>query len=170
MIFGKYKHFKSNEYEVIGMAKHSETGEEMVVYRALDGGAMWVRPAEMWDDWVELEGRRVKRFTEEMEKNVTDTNKLCAIMEHYSCYMQAQKTIEECAELTQASVKHYLLRNIQPNELSEDDKSAIMTEIADVQIMLWQMQRYFGLIGETQEEITRKLDRTLERIGEENNY
>ena len=61
---GKYRHFKGNEYEVIGVAKHSETLEEMVVYRALYGeGGLWVRPAEMWDETVEREGVSFKRFT-----------------------------------------------------------------------------------------------------------
>lgn len=61
---GKYIHFKGNEYEVIGIAAHSETGEEMVVYRALYGeGALWVRPVTMWNEIVEHNGRCVKRFT-----------------------------------------------------------------------------------------------------------
>ena len=61
---GKYRHFKGNEYEVIGIAKHSETLEEMVVYRALYGeGGIWVRPANMWDETVEREGKSFKRFT-----------------------------------------------------------------------------------------------------------
>ena len=60
---GKYKHFKGNEYEVIGIAKHSETLAEMVVYRALYGdGEIWVRPAEMWDETVERDGKVFKRF------------------------------------------------------------------------------------------------------------
>ena len=50
---GKYRHFKGNEYEVIGTAKHSETMEEMVVYRALYGEfGLWVRPASMWEETV----------------------------------------------------------------------------------------------------------------------
>jgi superfamily II DNA or RNA helicase len=61
---GKYVHFKGNEYEVIGIAAHSETEEELVVYRALYGeGGLWVRPVAMWDEAVEHNGRRVKRFT-----------------------------------------------------------------------------------------------------------
>ena len=61
---GKYIHFKGNEYEVIGTATHSETLEVMVVYRALYGdGGVWVRPAAIWDEIVEYNGRRVKRFT-----------------------------------------------------------------------------------------------------------
>ncbi len=61
---GRYRHFKGNEYEVIGLAKHSESLEEMVVYRALYGeGGIWVRPASMWDEEVEKDGKRYKRFT-----------------------------------------------------------------------------------------------------------
>ncbi len=60
---GIYKHFKGNKYEVLGMAKHSETLEEMVVYKALYGeGGIWVRPVGMWEEEVEHEGKIVKRF------------------------------------------------------------------------------------------------------------
>ncbi len=61
---GKYRHFKGNEYEVIAIAKHSETLEEMVVYRALYGeGQTWVRPASMWEERIERDGKTYKRFT-----------------------------------------------------------------------------------------------------------
>ena len=61
---GKYRHFKGNEYEVIALATHSETGERMVVYRALYGdGGVWVRPASMWDEKVERDGKVFQRFT-----------------------------------------------------------------------------------------------------------
>lgn len=47
---GRYRHFKGKEYEVLGVASHSETLEPMVVYRALYGeGGLWVRPAAMWE-------------------------------------------------------------------------------------------------------------------------
>ena len=60
---GKYKHYKGNEYEVIGVAKHTETLEEFVVYRALYGDRdLWVRPLEMFTEEVEFEGRLVPRF------------------------------------------------------------------------------------------------------------
>lgn len=60
---GKYRHFKGNEYEVLGVAKHSETLEDMVVYRALYGeGGVWVRPAAMWEEEVERDGKKFKRF------------------------------------------------------------------------------------------------------------
>ena len=50
---GIYRHFKGNEYEVIGVASHSETLEPMVVYRALYGErGLWVRPAAMWEEVV----------------------------------------------------------------------------------------------------------------------
>lgn len=61
---GRYRHFKGNEYEVVGMAKHSETLEPMVVYRALYGeGGLWVRPAHMWNETVERDGNVFPRFT-----------------------------------------------------------------------------------------------------------
>lgn len=61
---GKYRHFKGNEYEVIAVAKHSETLEPMVVYRALYGeGGCWVRPAAMWNETVERDGKVLRRFT-----------------------------------------------------------------------------------------------------------
>ncbi len=61
---GKYRHFKGKEYLVLSIAKHSETMEDMVVYQALYGsGEMWVRPASMWNDIVEHEGKRQNRFT-----------------------------------------------------------------------------------------------------------
>ncbi len=61
---GKYRHFKGNEYEVIAIAKHSETMEDMVVYRALYGeGGCWVRPASMWNETVERDGKIFSRFT-----------------------------------------------------------------------------------------------------------
>ncbi len=61
---GKYRHFKGGEYEVIGIAKHSETQEDMVVYRALYGnGEIWVRPASMWNETVEKDGETFSRFT-----------------------------------------------------------------------------------------------------------
>lgn len=60
---GRYRHFKGNEYEVIGTAKHSETLEEYVVYKALYGdGGLWVRPKEMWNETVERDGKTFKRF------------------------------------------------------------------------------------------------------------
>lgn len=60
---GRYRHFKGGEYEVIGMAKHSETLEPMVVYRALYGaGELWVRPAAMWNETVERDGQTFQRF------------------------------------------------------------------------------------------------------------
>ncbi len=60
---GRYRHFKGNEYEVIGTAKHSETLEEYVVYKALYGeGGLWVRPASMWNETIERDGKIFRRF------------------------------------------------------------------------------------------------------------
>ena len=61
---GKYRHFKGNEYEVLGVGLHSETLEEMVVYRALYGDCgLWVRPAAMCNEMVEKDGEKIKRFS-----------------------------------------------------------------------------------------------------------
>lgn len=61
---GKYRHFKGWEYEVLYLAKDSETLEMMVVYRALYGeGGVWVRPAKMWNETVVRDGQEYKRFT-----------------------------------------------------------------------------------------------------------
>ena len=60
---GKYMHFKGGMYEVIGIAKHSETLKEMVVYKALYGeGDIWVRPIEMWTEKVLKDGVYIPRF------------------------------------------------------------------------------------------------------------
>ena len=60
---GRYRHFKGNEYKVLHIARHSETLEEMVVYQALYGEyGIWVRPASMWNEMVEHQGKTVRRF------------------------------------------------------------------------------------------------------------
>ena len=65
---GIWRHFKGNRYQVIGVAKHSETLEDMVVYRALYGeGGLWVRPASMWLETVERDGKTYQRFVFEQE-------------------------------------------------------------------------------------------------------
>lgn len=66
---GIYRHFKGGRYEVIGLAKHSETEEWMIVYRALYGEhGLWVRPASMWLETVERDGKTFQRFTLVEEK------------------------------------------------------------------------------------------------------
>ena len=65
---GIWRHFKGNRYQVIGVAKHSETLEPMVVYRALYGeGGLWVRPASMWLETVERDGKTYQRFVFEQD-------------------------------------------------------------------------------------------------------
>ncbi|MGN0707377.1 MAG: DUF1653 domain-containing protein [Faecalibacterium sp.] len=60
---GRYRHFKGKEYQVLGVARHSETEEEMVVYRPLYGErGLWVRPAAMWNELVTRDGRTQPRF------------------------------------------------------------------------------------------------------------
>jgi len=60
---GKYRHYKGKDYQVLGVAKHSETGEELVVYQKLyDDYSMWVRPFFMFVEEVEVGGKKVPRF------------------------------------------------------------------------------------------------------------
>ncbi|MCI2161634.1 DUF1653 domain-containing protein [Caproicibacterium sp. BJN0003] len=61
---GRYRHFKGNEYRVLCLARNSETLEQMVVYQALYGEhEVWVRPASMWNETVNKDGKTIKRFT-----------------------------------------------------------------------------------------------------------
>jgi len=67
---GRYRHFKGNEYQVLYVARHSETLEPMVVYQALYGErGIWVRPAAMWNEPVTRDGKTMRRFAyiDEME-------------------------------------------------------------------------------------------------------
>lgn len=60
---GTYRHYKGHHYEVLGLAHHSETEEEVVVYRALYGErGLWVRPRVMFEEMVTVEGKKVPRF------------------------------------------------------------------------------------------------------------
>lgn len=64
IIVGKsYKHYKGNIYKIIALAKHSETGEDMIVYQNTEKGDIWTRPASMWNDIVNVNGKDVLRFT-----------------------------------------------------------------------------------------------------------
>lgn len=70
IINGIYKHYKGNKYKVLGIAKHSETLEEMVVYQALYGEmGIWVRPLYMWSEEVLANGKTVLRFEYTEDKN-----------------------------------------------------------------------------------------------------
>lgn len=71
---GIYKHFKGGLYEVLFTAIHSETEEEMVVYRSLSNNLVWVRPMSMWNEEVMYEGKKIKRFIKEKNKNNNNNN------------------------------------------------------------------------------------------------
>ena len=68
-----YKHFKGNLYEVIGIGKHSETLEELVIYKSLKDNSIWVRPLSMWNETIERDNKTYKRF-EYIGKNINLTN------------------------------------------------------------------------------------------------
>ena len=73
---GIYKHYKGNLYELLYIATHSETLEKMVVYKALYGeGEIWVRPASMWEETVEADGKKIQRF--ELQEKATDLISRC---------------------------------------------------------------------------------------------
>lgn len=63
LILGRYRHFKGNDYEVLQLARHSETREVLVVYRALYGNfGVWVRPLDNWLSPAKQDGQDVVRF------------------------------------------------------------------------------------------------------------
>ena len=71
VVHGVYRHFKGNVYRFLGIAKDSETLEEMVVYQAMYGdGQMWVRPKDMFFGEVERDGKRMLRFQEVSEVDI----------------------------------------------------------------------------------------------------
>ena len=57
-----YKHSKGNLYKIIALAKHSETGEEMIVYENIKKGDIWVRPKYMWNEIIDVNGQKILRF------------------------------------------------------------------------------------------------------------
>lgn len=60
---GIYQHFKGHKYKVLGLAKHSESLEDLVVYQALDGNKqIWTRPFSMFFEEVEVDGKKIPRF------------------------------------------------------------------------------------------------------------
>ena len=68
---GVYKHYKGNLYEVIGVAIHSETSEELVVYRALyDDHRLWVRPCEMFEAVITVDGVYKMRFQLQVDSSI----------------------------------------------------------------------------------------------------
>lgn len=60
---GIYRHFKGGLYELIDIARHSETEEKMVIYRSLENNIIWVRPLKMWEEEIKKDGKIYKRFT-----------------------------------------------------------------------------------------------------------
>jgi len=67
---GFYRHFKGNRYQVLDIAKHSETSEDYVVYRALYGEqGLWIRPVAMFDETIVRDGKTIKRFQFEQESD-----------------------------------------------------------------------------------------------------
>ena len=59
---GIYRHYKGGVYELVDVARHSETLEELIIYKNVESGDVWARPAHMWSETVEVNGRTVLRF------------------------------------------------------------------------------------------------------------
>ena len=59
---GRYRHYKGNLYDVVGLALHSETEEALVIYQPVGGSQLWARPLSMFVETVEVDGKRVPRF------------------------------------------------------------------------------------------------------------
>ena len=57
-----YRHFKGNRYEIVGIAKHSETLCDYVVYKKVNGDEMWIRPLDMFTETIERDGKIIRRF------------------------------------------------------------------------------------------------------------
>ena len=101
---GRYRHFKGNEYEVVGIARHSETEEAMVVYKALYGdGGLWIRPADMWNETVTRDGKTFRRFVP-MNKTAFD-NKRAA---------EAEALVNQLI-----NNKKYFFSDLKPSDLPE---------------------------------------------------
>jgi hypothetical protein len=105
---GTYRHYKGNLYEVVGFAKHSETLENMVVYRALYGErGTWARPLSMWDNPIEVDGKEVKRF-----KYVGDGEAPTTRSELCEALRSIESTLSKCeiarAKLREGTPQHTL--------------------------------------------------------------
>lgn len=79
---GRYRHYKGNEYSVLGVARHSETQEELVVYRQEYGEhGLWVRPKQMFLETVQIDGREVLRFQSLAAKDDKDSEVIKNILD-----------------------------------------------------------------------------------------
>ena len=108
---GIYRHYKGNEYEVIGFARHSETLEDMVIYKALynDGGT-WVRPLSMWENPIEVDGVTVKRFKYVGENNKSfDQNELSEALRAISSLIN--KCERSYTKLADGTSQHTMMKN-----------------------------------------------------------
>jgi len=105
-----YNHYKGNQYEVIGIAKHSETLEDVVIYKALyaDGG-IWVRPLSMWENLIQADGKTMRRF------EYVGTNKdPCEQCNLSGALRSIESTIDKCekalAKLVDGTSQHTLTK------------------------------------------------------------
>lgn len=107
---GLYRHYKGNHYEVIGFARHSETLEDMVVYKALYGErGTWVRPLSMWENPIEVDGKEVKRF-ENIEKD-DDSGKKYELQEALRAINSTMSKCEKSfTKLAEGTSQHTLMK------------------------------------------------------------
>ena len=107
---GLYRHYKGNQYEVIGFSKHSETLEDMIIYKALYGEyGTWVRPLSMWEEIIEIDNKKVKRF--EYIGDITNPARENELLE---ALRTIESTISKCekafSKLSEGTSQHTLMR------------------------------------------------------------
>lgn len=119
---GNYRHFKGNEYEVIGIARHSETEEELVVYKALYGSqGLWIRPLSMWNEIVDYNGDKVRRFTYIGDESIK--TKDLAYSSEEDQYRKIYKIVKEyLAELVPSQIdinKYFINEDLPCKEINQ---------------------------------------------------
>lgn len=149
VIGGEYKHYKGNKYRVIGIAKHSETLEKMVVYKALYGfGEVWVRPYNMFNDTIVKQGNEIKRFQYLGNKLETE----------YKVYVTMEKEIRNCIWENQIDFERELIKDVEGINIEHDknivdkhEKSTAMIVLASgvaISMVIWSISKIIKAVSE----------------------
>ncbi|MGE5425736.1 MAG: nucleotide exchange factor GrpE [Bacillota bacterium] len=108
---GIYKHYKGGEYELVEIATNSEDKKEMVIYRSMGDGKLWARPLALWEEEVELEGKKEPRFRflRESEKDNFEHKYLRALADYQNLLKQSAKDKEEFIKYVLEDFLHEIL-------------------------------------------------------------